>query len=402
MSTHSEPGTKRPVFGQRRIATRVLVVDGKSHNRTFLLEILEELGFVSSECASPGELTAVLDTAPDIIVLGMSGNGIEIDKILRILAENEFGGWVLSIGARDSILLAAVRQLGNELGIAMLPTLPTPFSAEALRDSLAVFLPQGAIPRPAVDVAEALKLDWLELWYQHKIDAHSLAPRGAEAVIRMRHPAWGIVAPAHFIPDSSDPSFRGFSELVITRALEDWHYFLGQQGPIEISINLPIAFLKDQSAVADLCLKMPKHPAFGGLLIEIDCEEVLRDRDLVLEIAQQLRFRNIAISIDDVGVEWPALAAFDIFPFIELKVDRQFVSGCADDRLKQVVCRGILDLAASHGARTVAKGVETRADFRTVHDMGFDQVQGFLFGKPLSARKFARETLTRASLITQS
>jgi len=379
-----------------------LVVDGKSHNRTFLLEILEELGFVSSECASPGELTAVLDTAPDIIVLGMSGNGIEIDKILRILAENEFGGWVLSIGARDSILLAAVRQLGNELGIAMLPTLPTPFSAEALRDSLAVFLPQGAIPRPAVDVAEALKLDWLELWYQHKIDAHSLAPRGAEAVIRMRHPAWGIVAPAHFIPDSSDPSFRGFSELVITRALEDWHYFLGQQGPIEISINLPIAFLKDQSAVADLCLKMPKHPAFGGLLIEIDCEEVLRDRDLVLEIAQQLRFRNIAISIDDVGVEWPALAAFDIFPFIELKVDRQFVSGCADDRLKQVVCRGILDLAASHGARTVAKGVETRADFRTVHDMGFDQVQGFLFGKPLSARKFARETLTRASLITQS
>jgi len=379
-----------------------LVVDGKSHNRTFLLEILEELGFVSSECASPGELTAVLDTAPDIIVLGMSSNGIEIDKILRILAENEFGGWVLSIGARDSILLAAVRQLGNELGIAMLPTLPTPFSAEALRDSLAVFLPQGAIPRPAVDVAEALKLDWLELWYQHKIDAHSLAPRGAEAVIRMRHPAWGIVAPAHFIPDSSDPSFRGFSELVITRALEDWHYFLGQQGPIEISINLPIAFLKDQSAVADLCLKMPKHPAFGGLLIEIDCEEVLRDRDLVLEIAQQLRFRNIAISIDDVGVEWPALAAFDIFPFIELKVDRQFVSGCADDRLKQVVCRGILDLAASHGARTVAKGVETRADFRTVHDMGFDQVQGFLFGKPLSARKFARETLTRASLITQS
>src|SRR6202790_3509828 len=100
----SEPGTKRPIFGQRKIAPRVLVVDGKNHSRTFLIEILEELGFISSECASPAELTAVLDTAPDIIVLGMSGDGIEIDKILRILAESEFGGWVLSIGPRDSIL----------------------------------------------------------------------------------------------------------------------------------------------------------------------------------------------------------------------------------------------------------------------------------------------------------
>jgi EAL domain-containing protein (putative c-di-GMP-specific phosphodiesterase class I) len=128
----------------------------------------------------------------------------------------------------------------------------------------------------------------------------------------------------------------------------------------------------------------------------------LRHRDLVLEIAQRLRFRNIAISIDNVGTEWPALAAFDIFPFIELKVGRQFISGCAEDRLKQIVCRGILDLADSRDVRTVAKGVETRADFRTVHDMGFDQVQGFLFGKPLNARKFARAALTRSSLITQN
>jgi EAL domain-containing protein (putative c-di-GMP-specific phosphodiesterase class I) len=398
----TEPGTKRPIFGRRKIVPRVIVVDGKHHNRTFLVEILDELGFISRECANPAELSAVLDTAPDLVVLGMSGDGVEIGKILGILADNEFGGRVLSIGPRDSVLVSAVRQLGNELGIAMLPTLPTPFSAEALRECLAMFLPQGARPSPVVDVAEALKLGWLELWYQHKIDARSLAPCGAEALVRMRHPAWGIVSPAHLIPDSRDPSFRGFSELVITRALEDWHYFLGQQGPVGISIDLPVAFLKDQSAVADMCMKMPKHPAFGGLLLEINCEEVMRNLDLVLEVAQQLRFRNIAISIDDVGIEWPALAGLDIFPFIELKVDRQFISGCADDRLKQIVCRGIVDLAGGYGVRTVAKGVETRADFRTVHDMGFDQVQGFLFGKPLSARKFARAALTYSSRVAQS
>lgn len=396
-----ESGVRRPIFGRRKIVPRVIVVDGKHHNRTFLVEILDELGFISSECTNAADLGAVLDTAPDLVVLGMSGDGVEIRRILRLLAENEFGGQLLSIGPRDSVIVSAVRQLGRELGIAMLPTLPTPFSAEALRACLATFIPKGARPSPVVDVAEALKLDWLELWYQHKIDARSLAPCGAEALVRMRHPAWGIVSPAHFIPDSRDPSFRGFSEFVIARVLEDWHYFVEQQGRVGVSINLPVAFLRDRSAVFDMCEKMPKHPAFGGLLLEINCEEVMCNLDLVLEVAQQLRFRNIAISIDDVGAEWPALAGLDVFPFIELKVSRQFVSGCADDRLKQIVCRGIVDLAAGYGVRTVAKGIETRADFRTVHDIGFDQVQGFLFGKPLSARKFARAALTHPSRIAR-
>jgi EAL domain-containing protein (putative c-di-GMP-specific phosphodiesterase class I) len=394
-----ELGAKRPIFGRRKIVPRVAVVESKNHNRTFLVETLDELGFISTGCANPGELVAALDTAPDLVVLGLSGDGVEIGKILEILAETEFGGWVLSIGPRDAVLVAAVRRLGKELGIAMLPMLPTPFSGEGLRERVAMFLPLGAAPSPVVDVAEALKLGWLELWYQHKIDARSLAPCGAEALVRVRHPAWGIVLPADFIPDSRDPSFRGFSEFVIACVLDDWQRIAELQGPIEISINLPIAFLKDRSAVFDLYRKIPTHPAFRGLLIEIDSNETVRNLDLVLDIARRLRPRNIAISIDNVGAEWPGLAGLDIFPFIELKADRQFITGCADDRLKQVVCRGIVDLARGYGVRTVAKGVETRADFRTVHDLGFDQVQ---FGKPLNARKFARAALAQSSLVSQS
>ena len=83
----------------------------------------------------------------------------------------------------------------------------------------------------------------------------------------------------------------------------------------------------------------------------------------------------------------------ETFPFAELKVDRQFVTGCANDRLKQTVCRGILVLARSYGVRVVAEGVETRADFVAASDMGFDLVQGFLFGKPMALRKFARSPL---------
>ena len=382
--------SKRPIFGQRRIVPRATVVDSKKHNQAFLVETLDDLGFIANACANPAAPGALMDTAPDLVVLGISGgDGSEISYVLQNLADAGFAGSVLAIGPSNSVLIEAVRQLCGELGLAMLPPLPTPFGVETLRGHVKSFLSPADAPRPAVDVAEALKLGWLELWYQHKIDIRSLLPSGAEALVRARHPAWGVFSPAEFIPDRNDPNFRGFSEFVITRALADWHRFVESRGPVEISINLPLAFLKDRPAVLDLCRKLPSHPAFGGLLVEINSDEIVHDSDLVVDIARELRFRNLAISIDNVGADWPDLAKLAIFPFIELKVDRALVTGCADDRLKQLVCKGIVDLAGEHGVRTVAKGVETRADFRAVQDMGFDQVQGFLFGKPVSAQKFA-------------
>lgn len=390
----AEVAGKRSTFGRRKIVPRATVVDNKNHNRAFLVETLDDLGFVASECANPAEPGAVMNTAPDLVVLGISGSeGVEISTILRLLAEAEFAGSVLVVGPPRSVLVEAVRQLCNELGIAMLPTLSTPFSVGALHERVAKLLAPTDAPSPVIDVAEALKLGWLELWYQHKIDLRSLLPCGAEALVRIRHPAWGVVSPADFLPDGKDPNFRGFSEFVVARALEDWHRFVEQRGPLEISINLPLAFLKDRPAVLDLCSKMPSHPAFGGLLIEIDSEDIIRNSDLVVDIARELRFRNVAISVDNVGTDWPDLARLDVLPFIELKVLRKLVVGCADDRLKQVVCRGIVDFAKDHDMRTVAKGVETRADFRAVQDTGFDQVQGFLFGKPVSAQKFARSRM---------
>lgn len=387
---------KVATFGQRRIAPRVCVADGKKHIRTFLGEALEELGFITSECSIAGELPALLDLQlPDLVVLGSPADAGEAATILKILVAREFDGKVLLIGPRDSILVNAVRQLGEEHGIAMLPPLATPFSADGLRTSVATLLPLNAPPSPAVDVAEALKAGWLELWYQQKIDAHTLAPRGAEALIRLRHPAWGVVPPAYFIPDDNDPQFKELSEFVVKRALDDWHYFVSQHGPIDLSINLPISFLKDPASVSALCRQIPDHPAFGGLIIEVKGHEIIQNLDLAVDVAKRIRFHNVALSIDDLGADWPALMELSSFPFVEIKVDGEFVTGSADNRLKQSVCRRILELANRYGARTVAKGVETRTDLVVTHEMGFDQAQGYLFGKPANAKKFARAALSR-------
>jgi EAL domain-containing protein (putative c-di-GMP-specific phosphodiesterase class I)/CheY-like chemotaxis protein len=393
--------TRSATFGLRRVTPRVCVAESKRHLRAFLTDVLEDLGFVTSECAGPDELGTVLENQlPDLIVVGVSVDGIEVAKILETLVRRKFDGKILAIGARESIMIKAVRQVGQEYGLAMLPPLTTPFAAGTLRERVAMLLPEEPAPSPAVDVPEALHAGWLELWYQQKVDARTLVRCGAEALVRVRHPTWGVVPPAYFIPEDDDPNFLRLSEFVIERASGDWLYMLEQQSSTDISINLPVSFLKNRHAVHRLCRKIPTHPAFGGLLIEIASAEVTSNLDLLIDVAKDMRFRNVAISIDNLGADWPALMQLDAFPFVELKVDRQFVTGCAHDPLKRTVCRNIIELGKGYGARVVAEGVETREDFVAANELGFDLVQGYLFGKPMGLKKFARSALAQPVLVS--
>jgi EAL domain-containing protein (putative c-di-GMP-specific phosphodiesterase class I) len=382
-------------FGRRKVRRRVCIANCKRHIRAFLSGALEELGFSACECAQVGQLDVVLgERLPDLVIIGLSGDGVEAGEILETLEARQFDGKVLLLGSRDSRILNIVEELGYTLGIAMLPPLFTPFGIGALRDRVAALLPKAA-------VASAASEDGLELWYQPKIDIPALAMRGAEALVRIRHPTWGIVSPADFIQDDGDPHLRMLSRFIIGGAVNDWRYFADRYDHrVDIAINLPIAFLQDQESIKSLCQQIPSHPAFEGLIVEIDGAEVIRNLEFVKDIARQLRFHNIAISVDNLGVDWSSLMGLHDFPFVELKVDRKFVIGCAGDRLKQAICRGILQLADSYGARTVAEGVDSVEDFIAVREMGFDLAQGSLFAKPMPAPKFTRIALGQSVSMT--
>lgn len=388
-------GRKVATFGRRKVMPRACIVDGKRHLRAFLCEVLEDLGFVTSECGHVDELTGVLAAElPDLVLLGIAVDGLEPGRILETLVRAQFGGKVLSVGAPESIVLKAVQQVGAEYGLDMQLPLTTPFAAETLRDRVAMLLPDEPAPSPAVHVGEALHAGWLELWYQPKINARTLVRCGAEALVRMRHPTWGVVPPAYFIPDADDPHFRALSEFVIERALADWHYLLERQNAIDLSINLPASFLRDPQTVRELCRRMPTHPAFRGLTIEIGSDEVIEELAPLNEIAREVRFHNIGVAIDNVGTNWPGLMDIDKFAFVKLKADRQFVTGNSNDRLKRTVCRHIVELARDYGVPALAEGIESRADLIAANEIGFDLVQGYLFGKPAPLKKFARSSLT--------
>lgn len=196
-------------FGRRPIPPRTCIVENKTHVRTFIAEMLDELGFIAREAGTPDIRTVLHDFRPDLIVLGPL-IGPEVRSVMHTLRAQSYGGKLMLFGGRNSAALIRNHEFGEAAGLAMLPPLGTPFRDRDLDANLACFLPVRPAPPLPVDVDEALCNGWLELWYQSKINPRSLLPRGAEALVRVRHPTWGVVAPAYFVAGASDPFLHGF------------------------------------------------------------------------------------------------------------------------------------------------------------------------------------------------
>jgi EAL domain-containing protein (putative c-di-GMP-specific phosphodiesterase class I) len=330
---------------------------------------------------------------PDLVLIVVSGGQTSVGPVLELLAAESFRGKVILLGARSVPELAQAQRRGERLGLAMLPVLTTPFQTKELIATLSGLLPARARSMP-VDVVEALANDWLELRYQPRVDPRSLTLCGAEAVIQLRHPTWGIVVPDRFVAVDGDPHFGALTEFVLAKATADSRYFVAGNMPIEVSVALPAAVLGDPDLVDRVRWCLAEHPAFGRLTVGVDGAELAGDLGHARETARKLSRHNIGVSISNVNGEWGSPTGFDGFPFVEIKIDGAFVQGSSRDRLKRAACTTILDVCRRLGVRAAAGGVDTRADFLAVREAGFDLVQGPLFGKPMNVRKFARTLRT--------
>ena len=227
-------------FGRRPIPPRACIVENKTHVRMFLAEMLDELGFIACEADTLDIRGMLREFRPDLIVLGPLRGGGEVRTLLHALKAQLYGGKVMLFGGRSSAALIRTHEFGEQAGLAMLPPLGTPFRDRDLNANLACFLPVRPPPALPVDVDEALCNGWLELWYQSKINPRSLVPKGAEALVRVRHPTWGVVSPAYFVPAANDPYLHGLSQFVIARSLADSMQFAAANHQVQISIHLPL------------------------------------------------------------------------------------------------------------------------------------------------------------------
>jgi hypothetical protein len=300
---HSEQhGAEIIQFGRRPIPPRACVVENRTHVRMFLTDMLDELGFIAREADTADIRTVLREFRPDLIVLGPLGTGLEVQALLRTLQAQTYGGTVMLFGGRSSEALISSHEFGEQAGLTMLPPLGTPFRARELNANLDRFLPIRPPPPLPVDVDEALCNGWLELWYQSKIDPQSLVPRGAEALVRVRHPTWGVVPPAYFVPAANDPYLHALSHFVIARALADSIQFAATDNPVNISVPLPLLALEDLQFIDRMMEHFPEKARHNGFLIALDCVDLVNDYALVRRIGAQLALRNIGMAVNDIDV----------------------------------------------------------------------------------------------------
>jgi EAL domain-containing protein (putative c-di-GMP-specific phosphodiesterase class I)/CheY-like chemotaxis protein len=345
-------------------------------------------------------LHEVSRSRPDLVIVDLMLGVTDAVEVMRRLQAASFDGKVLLISGRYIGLLSEFEQIGRTHSLYMLPSLSKPFTVAELMERLQIPLtlhslktagedePSTAHPfESRVSLKEALRRNWLEVWYQPKIDLRSLIVRGAEALIRVRHPEHGIIGPAEFLPKAGDALFTPLSFYVLQRTMADWARFAAKGFPLKLAVNMPSSVLHAQGFVGLARKMIPSRADFPGLIIEVTEDEFIRDPERLREVATQLKLYNTWISIDDFGTDHASLLRLTDLPFVELKLDRVFISGCASDKLKYALCQTVVDLARRFGASLCAEGVENANDLRCVTRLGFDSAQGYFLAMPMPAER---------------
>lgn len=274
--------------------------------------------------------------------------------------------------------------------------LEKPFRLEAVRQVIKA-ANLGTQKAVLVKLEDALRKGWLELWYQPKIDLRLRLLAGAEGLVRCRYPDGNILLPDSFLPGASEASQLALTEVVMSRALNDWNEIAAVGAPLQVSVNATVKALERLPLAKLIREQRPKNARWPGLIFEVTETDVVKDIALAHEIATQLRIYNINLAIDDFGEGYSSFTRLKGLPFTELRLDHTFVQGCATDKKNAGICRTVIDLAHHFGSTAVAEGLENAEDLKAIHNMGRDVGQGFILAPPMPKADFINLVNRRAA-----
>jgi EAL domain-containing protein (putative c-di-GMP-specific phosphodiesterase class I)/CheY-like chemotaxis protein len=292
-----------------------------------------------------------------------------------------------------------VRIAGDRLGLKMPHALQPPLKPDPIRKLVQELGLRRDPKKPTVTLNEALKHNWLELWYQPKISLQSRRLAGAEGLIRLRHPQHGVMFPGSFLPGASEDDMLAMTGQVIATALRDWDDCYAHGVSVKLSVNAPVSALTKLPIAQMVREQRPKEPNWPGLIIEVTEDEIIHDLKLANEVASELRAHQCSLAIDDFGAGYSSLARLRQLPFSELKIDRSYVTNCHKDRVNAGMLESIVELAHRFGLKSVAEGVETWHESHKLQGIGCQIAQGYLFAKPMAKDQFVA-TLRRRRMST--
>ncbi|MFM2052301.1 MAG: hypothetical protein RL456_338 [Pseudomonadota bacterium] len=242
------------------------------------------------------------------------------------------------------------------------------------------------------DLRQAVARDELVLYFQPRVVARTGEIASAEALIRWRHPTRGLLSPGLFIPLAEESDLIESIGLWVIRAacaqLARWR----REGvPLKrLSVNVSPRQLQSGLLVEEVEAALVQHGVPWHLLeLEVTESLLVGDARAASEQLGRLRERGLLIALDDFGTGYSSMATLRNLPVDVMKVDRAFVSDLTTDPSALAITRAILTLAGSLGKHTVAEGIETPEQAETLRALGCDELQGFLFSKPVPAEEFA-------------
>jgi diguanylate cyclase (GGDEF)-like protein len=234
----------------------------------------------------------------------------------------------------------------------------------------------------------ALERDQLSLQYQPKIDAVSNRLNGVEALLRWTHPDLGVLAPMKFIPLAEEtgliiPIGRWVLQTACAQNMA-WQ----QQGlePISMAVNLSPRQFQDEHLLQDIddVLKKTGMPAHL-LQLEITESMVMQNVGRAVKLLDEIQSRGVRLAIDDFGTGYSSMSLLKQFPIDTLKIDRSFVRDLAANPEDRAIAMAIINMGKALGLTVVAEGVETTEQDAFLRNHSCDEMQGYLFSRPVSA-----------------
>ncbi|WP_338760565.1 EAL domain-containing protein [Massilia sp. METH4] len=226
----------------------------------------------------------------------------------------------------------------------------------------------------------------LRLLYQPKVDLASGRVFGVEALVRWQHPERGMVRPDLFIPLAEESGMIvAIGEWVLREACRQARRWQDAGlGPISMSVNVSPRQFDDRRLVARVAAALAEA-GLDPCWLELEVTEslIMRDVQGAVDKMRELEAMGIALSIDDFGTGYSSLAALKSFPISRLKIDKSFVRDLAHSADDQAIARAIISLSHQLQMRVIAEGVETEQQRAFLTQYGCDEMQGYLFSRPV-------------------
>jgi EAL domain-containing protein (putative c-di-GMP-specific phosphodiesterase class I) len=249
---------------------------------------------------------------------------------------------------------------------------------------------EGAREQAALlhDLRQALQRGQFELYYQPKVDARSLQVTAAEALLRWKHPQRGVISPMQFIPLAERYGLIGPIGLWVMeeacRQAAQWRQ-LGLR--MRVAVNISGYQMRQDDIVDRIETALASHRIPPGrFTCEITESVAMEDTEVTRRAFERLRAAGVHVSIDDFGTGYSSLASLRRLPAAELKIDRAFVCDLEASADARSIAKAIVQMAHTLGLRVVAEGVETEAQRDLLVAMGCDELQGYLFARPMTAK----------------